>query len=61
MMTVGVKYSLSKRTALFASYQESKGGSAAVATGFANTRGMDVVADTNKKNTGYGVSVVHSF
>jgi predicted porin len=60
MMSIGLKYSMSKRTALYATYQEAKGGTA-VATAFDTTRGLDVTAGTNKKNTGYGVSVVHSF
>jgi predicted porin len=60
MMTVGVKYSMSKRTALYATYQEAKGGTA-VANGFDQTRGLGVTATANTKNTGYGVSVVHTF
>ncbi len=60
MMSVGVKYSMSKRTALYATYQEAKGGTA-VATGFDQTRGLGVTAAANTKNTGYGVSVVHTF
>jgi predicted porin len=61
MMSVGLKYTMSKRTALYATYQEAKGGSAAVATNFATTRGLNVAAGTNTKNTGYGVSIVHTF
>jgi predicted porin len=60
MMSVGVKYTLSKRTALYATYQEAKGGTG-VANGFDTTRGLDVVAGVNKKNSGYGVSLVHTF
>jgi predicted porin len=60
MMMVGVKYTLSKRTALYATYQEAKGGTA-IATAFDETRGLGVKAAANTKNTGYAVSVVHSF
>jgi predicted porin len=60
MLSVGVKYTLSKRTAVYGTYQEAKGGTAA-ATGFATTRSLGIVAGANTKNTGYGVSVVHSF
>jgi len=60
MMMVGVKYTMSKRTALYATYQEAKGGTG-VATGFTATRGFDATATNNTKNSGYGVSVVHTF
>jgi predicted porin len=61
MMTVGLKYSMSKRTALYATYQEAKGGTATASSSFDTTRGLDVAAGVNKKNSGYGVSIVHAF
>jgi predicted porin len=60
MMSIGLKYSMSKRTALYATYQQAEGGTA-VATSFDTTRGLGVTAVADTKNTGYGVSVVHSF
>jgi predicted porin len=62
MVSIGLKYTMSKRTALYATYQQAKGGSGGVATAFDTTRGLEVVAEgANKKNTGYGVSIVHTF
>jgi predicted porin len=63
MVSVGLKYTMSKRTALYATYQQAKSGSGGAATNFATTRGLDLAAPSaaNTKNTGYGVSVVHTF
>jgi predicted porin len=61
MMSVGVKYSLSKRTAVYGTYQEAKGGTAVASSSFDTTRSLAITAAANKTNTGYGVSVVHSF
>jgi len=72
VMTVAAKYDLSKRTAVFASYQQVKNSGAANAlaamsaaginSGSAgSSRGLGVVETTNTTASGMGLTVVHSF
>jgi predicted porin len=58
IMTLGGKYDLSKRTALFASYQTVKAGTGTVG---ASARGLGVAETAGRTNGGYGLTVVHSF
>jgi predicted porin len=61
MLTAVAKYDFSKRTALVAAWQQSKGAAGGIATGFDGTRGMGVTATTGVSSSGYGLSVVHNF
>jgi len=60
VIALAAKYDLSKRTAVYASYQrveaDKKGGA-----GIASSRGMGVAEITDKNTNGYGISIVHSF
>jgi len=71
--TIGAKYSMSKRTSLFASYQTLKNSGAANAlaaatdsdingsTTIGSTRGLGVVETTGTTASGFGITVVHTF
>ena len=72
ILTVAARYDFSKRTALYASYQQVKNSGAANALaadsatdingGSAGTaRGLGVVEVTNKTTSGMGLTLVHSF
>ena len=57
--TLAARYELSKRTAIFASYQSVDAD--AVAAGIVSTRGMGVAEIADKRTDGFGLSIVHSF
>ena len=57
--TLAARYALSKRTSIFASYQNVDAD--AVAAGIGSTRGMGVAEIAGKKTDGFGISVVHTF
>ncbi len=59
VITLAARYDLSKRTAIFASYQRVDAD--AVAAGIVSTRGMGVGEVAGKKTDGFGISVVHNF
>jgi predicted porin len=59
IVTLNGIYTLSKRTAIHTSYQTVRSGTTAVAIG--SSRGLVVRAISGKSNTGYNLSVVHSF
>jgi len=59
VITLAARYDLSKRTAIFASYQQVDAD--AVAAGITSTRGMGVGEVAGKKTDGFGISVVHNF
>jgi len=59
VMTLGVKYDLSKRTNIQATYQTVKTGTTGLA-GFA-TRGLDVNGRTGATTNGYGIQAQHNF
>ena len=62
IMTLAAKYSLSKRTAVYGTWQKITKDAAGIATGMDKTRGMDLVTPTSgTSNTGYGISVEHKF
>jgi len=72
IMTVAAQYTLSKRTSIYASYQQVKNSGAANALSSANptsinsgtvrgSRGLGVVETTNTTASGMGLTVVHSF
>jgi len=57
--TLAARYDLSKRTSIFASYQNVDAGT--TVAGIGSTRGMGVAEVAGKKTDGYGISVVHNF
>jgi predicted porin len=59
IMAVNAKYDLSKRTAVFATYQAVKAGS--TVAGVFSSRGLGVGEIASSTSTGYAVSVVHKF
>ena len=62
IMTLAAKYSFSKRTAVYGTWQKITKDSAGIANGIDKTRGMDLVTPTSgTSNTGYGISVEHKF
>jgi predicted porin len=58
IMTIGGKYDLSKRTAVFASYQTVKAGTAAISV---TARGLNLSETAGRTNMGYGLTLVHNF
>jgi len=71
VVTLAARYDLSKRTAIYASYQSIKNNGTADATGshtaaginatVSGTRGMGVVETTGVTASGYGVTIAHTF
>ena len=59
ILALALKYSLSKRTSVFATYQNVDAGT--TAAGISSSRGLGVGETAGQKNSGFGVSVVHSF
>ncbi|MDA0876540.1 MAG: porin, partial [Proteobacteria bacterium] len=59
VLALALKYSLSKRTSVFATYQTVDAGT--TAAGISSSRGLGVGETAGEKNSGFGVSVVHSF
>jgi predicted porin len=62
IMTLAAKYSLSKRTAIYGTWQKITKDTAGIATGMDKTRSMDLFTPTSgTSNSGYGISVEHKF
>jgi predicted porin len=64
IMALAAKYSLSKRTAVYATWQKITKDASGEATDIDSTRGLGLDLPTTTgatSNTGYGISVVHKF
>ena len=63
IMAIGLRYDLSKRTAIYATYQTIETGSTGAPTNFDFTRGLNLQnnATAGQKNAGYGLSIGHTF
>ncbi len=63
IMAIGLRYDLSKRTAIYATYQTIETSSAGAPTSFDFTRGLNLQtnATAGVKNAGYGISIGHTF
>jgi predicted porin len=64
IMALAAKYSLSKRTAVYATWQKISDDASGNATDIDTTRGLSLKLPTTTgatSNTGYGISVVHKF
>jgi len=59
VLALALQYSLSKRTSVYATYQTVDAGT--TAAGITSSRGLGVGETAGEKNSGFGVSVVHSF
>ena len=59
ILALALKYSLSKRTSVFATYQTVDANT--TGAGIGSSRGLGVGETAGEKNSGFGVSVVHSF
>jgi predicted porin len=64
IMALAAKYSLSKRTAVFATWQKISDDASGNANDIGSTRGLSLALPTTTgatSNTGYGISVEHKF
>jgi len=59
ILALALKYSLSKRTSVFATYQTVDANT--TGAGIGSSRGLGVGETAGEKNSGFGLSVVHSF
>lgn len=63
IMAIGLRYDLSKRTAIYATYQTIENSTAGAPASFDFARGLNLQnnATNGTKNAGYGISIGHNF
>jgi len=63
IMAIGLRYDLSKRTAIYGTYQTIEASTAGTPANFDFTRGLNLQnnATNGVKNAGYGISIGHTF